>query len=267
MLQRAHHLVATHAGRGDDARVDGGPVGGASGAAFVADPAHVGAGVGEHHGPGLQSAHGTPGARPVVHLLPAVRAFGIGAVEPDFVNLAVLGEQFGELRDVEVVVARRVAVGGLVSVPRREIQSGADAIGPAGVDELPHQVARTSAPWAGGHRVRGGACWPEAEAVVMLGGEDHGLHTGGSGGAGPLPGIEGGGIEDARVLGTVAPLTVGEGVHPEVHEERELVALPVELGARGTRARGGSGAGGVQGPWAEERRGSGRDQELAAIHS
>ncbi len=79
------------------------------------------------------------------------------------------------------------------------------------------------------HAVRSDPGWPQAEAVVVLGGQDHGTEAGRAGGARPLTGIEPVRVEDRRILGAVSPLAVGEGVHAEVEEHRQLVALPGEL--------------------------------------
>jgi hypothetical protein len=82
------------------------------------------------------------------------------------------------------------------------------------------------------------AAGPEAEAVVVLGGEDQRARTCRAGRARPLARVEARGIEDRGILGAVAPLAVGERVHPEVQEERELVALPAQLRRRRQRADG-----------------------------
>src|ERR1041385_5344819 len=116
----------------------------------------------------------------------------------------------------------------------------------------------------------GGAAGPEAEAVVVLGGEDHRAESGGMGGAGPLSRVEPSGREDGGVLATVAPLPVGEGVDAEVQEERQLVPLPGELGGGGPRPRGSARFRGSQGPRrfpprdGRGERGSGGREESAA---
>jgi hypothetical protein len=70
----------------------------------------------------------------------------------------------------------------------------------------------------------------------MLRGEDHRAEAAGARGAGPLPGVETGGREDPLVFVPVAPLAIGKGIDTEMDEERALVALPFELGARGNGA-------------------------------
>src|ERR1019366_7872800 len=70
------------------------------------------------------------------------------------------------------------------------------------------------------------------EAVVMLRREDHVLESAGLCGARPLPRVESSRIERARILAAVAPLSIGEGVHPEVGEQAKFRALPPELRSR-----------------------------------
>ena len=77
-----------------------------------------------------------------------------------------------------------------------------------------------------------GARGPEAKPVVMFGGEDHRAKPSRPRRPRPLPGVEPGGRENRRVLRTVAPLSVGERVHAEMQEERQLVLLPFQLRAR-----------------------------------
>ena len=76
---------------------------------------------------------------------------------------------------------------------------------------------------------------PQAEAVVVFGGQDEKPDSGILEDGGPLPGVEVGGIEPPRIFLAVAPLAVSEGVHAEMSERDELVPLPGEL------LRGGNG--------------------------
>ena len=46
----------------------------------------------------------------------------------------------------------------------------------------------------------------------------------------PLPGVEFRGRKDGGRFLAVPPLAIGEGVHAEVDEHRELIALPLQLG-------------------------------------
>ena len=74
---------------------------------------------------------------------------------------------------------------------------------------------------------------PEAEAVVVLGREDHHAEAGLFERPDPLVGIERRRVEQRRILRTVAPLPVGEGVNSKVQEGCQLHPLPGQLGFRG----------------------------------
>src|SRR5439155_15564015 len=232
----APHVVAVGAGIANDGRIDGRPIRVAGDAALVADPADVGPRVGEDHGLRLVLPHEIPDSWPIVGLTAAVGPFAVRAVEPDLVYGTVLCEQLGELRTVQIVVTRRIAVRRLVSVPRREIQTGFESFGVAGVNELAHDVALTVAPRTPRDRVVGRLRLPEAESVVVLCGENHRAEARRARGPRPLPRVERRRREDARVFAAVAPLAIGEGVDAEVQEERELIPLPLELWGRRRRA-------------------------------
>src|SRR4029079_5998255 len=103
------------------------------------------------------------------------------------------------------------------------------ALGAAGVHELAHHVAAAAPERRALDRVLRGLRRPQAEAVVMLRGENHRAEAAGPGRTRPLPGVELRGREDRRALRAVAPLSVGEGVDAEMEEQRQRVALPFEL--------------------------------------
>src|SRR5947199_347570 len=177
------------------------------------------------------TVRGSFGVRSIVvtPMAPTVRAFAVGAVEPHLADGPVTREQLGELVAVEVVVARRIAVDWGVPIPRREIEAGAQPFAPAGVGELPHHVPCPPAPRAARHGMLGEPAGPEAEAVVMLGGQDQGAGAAGLGRAGPLTRVQLRRVEYRRVLVAVPPLAVGERIDAEMKEEGELVALPGHL--------------------------------------
>ena len=236
VLQRGDDAVTGRPRIRNRSRVHRRPVRVARRTGFVAAPAHVGAGVGEHHRVGLEPPHQAEHAQPIVFLPAPVGPFAVGAVEPHLGNGAVARQQLGELLAVEVVVAGRVPVHRRVAIPRRQIQTGAQPLAPARVGELAHHVPRTAAPRAPRHRVRREPAGPQAEPVVMLGGEDQRACAGGPAGPGPLACVQRRRVEHRRVLAPVAPLVVRERVDPEMEEQRQLVALPDELRGRGTRA-------------------------------
>jgi len=240
--------------------VEGGPAGIAGEAAFVTHPTEVGSGIAEHDGHGLEFAHDVPGGWPIVigavvdaALLPraSVEAVAtVGAVEPDGEEGAVLGEEFAEL----VAVVDEVfgsAVIGVVTIPGGEVDAELEALSAAGVGEFAHDIAVAFAPGAGLDGMGGVGAGPEAESVVVFGGEDETGHAGHFGGAGDLVGVEVGGVENRGAFVAVAPFTVGEGIHREVNEAVEFHGMPGELpgGGEGSvrcRRFGGQALGGGQ---------------------
>ncbi len=86
------------------------------------------------------------------------------------------------------------------------------------------------------HRVIGVGAWPEAETIVVFGGEDQPLHACLGGHTGDLSGIERCRREELRRLVAIAPLFVGEGVHREVDEAGDFHRLPAELPLAGDGA-------------------------------
>ena len=92
------------------------------------------------------------------------------------VILTVVGHQFSQLF-MEVIYVFRCAVIGLVPVPWREVNSELDAIfltsGSQLADDVPFSVFIRSIADAILRQLGG----PQAETVMMLGGEDHTLHA------------------------------------------------------------------------------------------
>ena len=82
---------------------------------------------------------------------------------------------------------------------------------------------------------------PEAEAVVMFGGEDNAGHASFFGSRYPLTAVEGGGVEDVFGFGSFAPFKAGEGIGSEVAEHVYLHSLPADLLGGGAGAVGRRG--------------------------
>ena len=141
----------------------------------------------------------------------------------------------------------------VVAVPGRKIDAELQPVLAAGVGDLPHHVALAVLPRAVLHRVLGVLARPEAEAVVVLAGEDQPAHAGLLGRADDLVGVEVGGIEDFLRLVAVAPFLVGEGVDGEVQEAVDLQVVPAELPRAGHGAIGLRRVGRV-------RRGAGKEE-------
>src|SRR4029079_3738619 len=116
------------AGIRDDIRIDRGPIWIAGDAAFVAAPANVRPGIGEHDGVRLQTSHERPDAWPIITLTLAVRSLTVRTVEPHLGDLPISREQLGELLTIEFVVSIGIAVGRIVPVPRGQLQDHADAL-------------------------------------------------------------------------------------------------------------------------------------------
>ena len=154
--------------------IDGRPVRIAGDAALVADPAHVGARVGEDHRVAAAAAARAP--RRAASRRPAASRSGLRrwrrrtrprAIGPYRVSSSV------SCVAVEIVVARRVAVRRLVAIPRR-----ADTARPQSSARQASTNSRTTSPLPPRNGLRATE-WrvvrarPEAEAVVMLRGEHH----------------------------------------------------------------------------------------------
>ena len=72
---------------------------------------------------------------------------------------------------------------------------------------------------------------------MVLAGQNQRLHAGTFDCGDPLVGIQRIGVEQHRVFGAVAPLTVGKGIHAEVGKGVKFKLLPCQL-ARAGRDRG-----------------------------
>ena len=86
-------------------------------AGLVANPADVRAADGNERAR-LQFADQRVVGGEVILLLLAVGPFAAGAIKPDFIDGAVVGEKFAKLAEEILVVFGRIAVGGLVAIPR-----------------------------------------------------------------------------------------------------------------------------------------------------
>ena len=217
-----------------------GPVSLACPALLVADPADRGHGTAEDHDilivlaehlrGGLIAvvALGVDLTRGVCTAVPAVTA--VGAVEPVFEELAILRRELLDLL-VEDLLILGLTVVLAIAVPWGEVEAEEQAVLAARLAELADEVALPILPRAVLHRVLGGLRGPEAEAVVVLGGEDDALHAGALERAHPLLGVEALGGEGLSGSIAIAPLEVVEGVEAEVHEGVSLQLLPLDLGA------------------------------------
>ncbi len=205
---------------------------------------------------------GLQGAHEVVEVAAALVVPGALplAVEPEDVDGAVVREQLAHLglqvRDVTREVGVRdgtiplpVAAGQVVGVaPVHDgvVPAEADALAAAGVGHLAHHVTAQRR----GHDVEVGLVRiEEAEAVVVLGGDDQVPHAGALGEAGPGTRVEvgrrevgaeavvlverdlGRGADPLGVVGAAVPLAGRDGVKAPVDEHAEArLAPPVQAG-------------------------------------
>lgn len=111
-------------------------------------------------------------------------------------------------------------------IPRRQINPKLNTGDRGGVGQFSDDIAGAVLPGAGLDGVIGVERRPEAEAVVVLGGENDAGNSGGFGDGDPVGGVEGGGSEDRRVNVAGSPLGIGEGVGAEVEEEGDVGEVP-----------------------------------------
>ena len=105
-----------------------------------------------------------------------VAVAAVGAVEPNFKNVAVICEQFFDLPVISLDVAV-APVFRVVAIPRRKIRSELDSVFFAGIGKFFDNVAFTFFPRRFFNAVLGGFCRPGAPAVVVLGGVNHAGHA------------------------------------------------------------------------------------------
>src|SRR5699024_540895 len=205
-------------------RIGGQPV-------LVAHPADSGGAHVEDHGTRLQLVNHLADASPGV--LPAR---GTGAIEPQLVQFAVVCAQLAQLGQVELVVGIGILVLRGVAVPWREVEAEFHPVPPARIGDLAYYIAVTVLPGGRGHGVAGGRRGPQAEPVMVLGGQDHVFRSDVVGETDPFVGIEVIGVEDLWGEGAVAPLLTSEGVNPEVKEDAEAITLPGQLLGSGDKS-------------------------------
>ena len=159
-------------------------------AAFVADPAHVGAAVVEDAGVGLIFPHQIDISPEIVFLLFAVGTLAARAVKPHDEHVAVFREQAPSAVLYNNRYRPRCRKGGY-SDPRGKIEAEFDAALTAGVGKFPYHVALTAPEGRMLHGMFRIFAGPQAEAVMMLGGENQSAHARGFGHLHPLVGNPG----------------------------------------------------------------------------
>ena len=223
--------------------VEGVPVGLTGHALFVAHPAAAGAAVGEDEAVRIHVQDGPVHGRPV-------KGAGVVAVKPELHHGGVAGHQvvYGVL--VFFLVRGNVQAGHFYgAVPGREVDTQVHPVFVAGVAEGLQHILVVHAGLVG-HIGRALRIVPEAEAVVVLGGEDHFLEAVLGRHLYPLVHIQlgrrvvfeqqfltPGGAFAAVVFSVVA----GESGLAKVVEHQQLLPVPGNLGVSGAGAERGGG--------------------------
>ena len=187
----------------------------ASPAILVADPTNLGHRTAKDHRTRMMRLDGVARAFIIIiglringpcligSTIPTVTA--IRPVEPELEERAILGDQLMDLRMVFLHVAL-LSVIVAVAIPRGEIETEFQAMFPASLGELTHHIAFASLPRRILHTIFGGSGRPEAETVVMLGGQDDSFQACGLDGAYPLVAIQICGIKCGSRGVSIAPL-------------------------------------------------------------
>lgn len=119
----------------------------------------------------------------------------------------------------------------LVAIPGRKVKPQSDTCFPSSVSKVTHNVTTAIPPGARADRVVGVVGGPQAEPIVVFGGENDARKARVFGDLDPLSGVELRGVEDRRVSVACAPLGVREGIGSEVEEHGHVPELPLELGS------------------------------------
>ena len=130
---------------------------------------------------------------------------------------------------VEVVHIGRRAIVGLVAVPGREIERQLQPVLAAGFRQFGHNVTLAVLVGRPADVVVRALEGPQAETVVVLGGQDDSLHACRHKGLGPLLTVQPGGLESLGVGIPIPPFAVIEGVQAEMDEGISLHLLPGHL--------------------------------------
>ena len=207
---------------------DHAPLAGPRYAGLVAAPAHVRPANG-NAGLRLEFTHRGVVAVPVVCLFFAVGTLAAGAVEPHAEQVAVVRQQLRQLGAVIVVVGLALPIQRAVAVPGGQVHPEPQPGPFAGLGRFFHHVAFAAPEGGILHAVLRIGAGPQAEAVVVLGGQDQPGHAGGLCRRRPLVRVQLFRVEDRFALRAVAPLLIGKGVHRKMDEGVKLHLLVPQL--------------------------------------
>ena len=123
-------------------------------------------------------------------------------------------------------------------VPRGEVKSEFYSVLLTGGSHFADHIAFSALPGTCRHRMVREPGRPEAEPVVMPGGDDHHFHAGIANRADPLAGVESCRVKERRIFVPLSPLVSRKGVDAKMEKGDEFEALPGKLvGRRGDQCR------------------------------
>ncbi len=197
-------------------------------AALRADPANVG--VFEEVDVGEDERVGLIGTKVRDDGVEVVLATGTArAIKPELGELTVVGSKLLEHREIVLVVCGGIFIARIVAVPRRKIDTEAQAVRAGAIRDHADEIALAAEPWAGLDAVVGLRGGIEREAVMMLGDEHDVADARGFSGRDPLIGIDMLRIEDTDRRSAVSPFAIEEGIGAEVDDGAHLHVLPGDL--------------------------------------
>src|SRR5579871_6648049 len=130
-----------------------------------------------------------PGFEGIYLFLP-VGPLSIGAVEPDLVYPAIVGEQLGEPVHEQLIITCRITIGSRMTVPWGEINAETDPIRVTRISHLFYNVAMTVLIGRIFYAMLGIPAGPKTKTDVMLGREDNLADTRFFGRSYPLTGVQ-----------------------------------------------------------------------------
>ena len=231
-------------------RIEEAPLRRASPSLFVADPADIGHRPAEYHRLrvfglylfaglfifiiGLRVDRARLAGTAIIAIAP------IRTVEPIFEQRPVVANQLFHLR-MELVHVARLAVVLAIAVPRRKVNTELQPIFMASIRKVAHHITLSILPRRILYGILRRSRRPEAEAVVVLGGQDDTLQSGRLNRTNPLFAIEVGRVECRSRRIAITPFQIIERIQSEMHERIRLQFMPFHLlGRRHRQNRCGS---------------------------
>ncbi len=155
---------------------------------------------------------------PVINLTLSIGPFPAGSVKPHRKNFPVILQKLLKLSHKIIVILSAASIKRVVPVPGREIHAKGKPLLPAGIGDFPYHVPPAVFVRTQRNAVARVSAGPQAEAVMMLTGQDQSPHARIFGRPGPLPGIQPGGIKDFRAFRSVPPFLIRKGVDRKMNK-------------------------------------------------